>query len=57
MYYTKGLDKGLDVRPIPSVSSFVYSRAFIILTATDKAIIFLKQLQNVDNCFCDSVSV
>lgn len=41
-----------------SISQFsVLSRAFIILTVADKAIIFLKKLQNVDKCFCDSVSV
>lgn len=41
-----------------SISQFsVLSRAFIILTVADKAIIFLEQLQNVDKCFCDSVSV
>lgn len=41
-----------------SISQFtVLSRAFIILTVADKAIIFLKQLQNVDKCFCGRVSV
>lgn len=41
-----------------SISQFsVFSRAFIILTVADKAIIFPEQLQNVDKCFCDSVSV
>lgn len=41
-----------------SISQFcVFSRAFIILTVADKAIIFPEQLQNVDKCSCDSVSV
>lgn len=41
-----------------SISQFsVLSGAFIILTVADKAIIFLKKLQNVDKCFSDSVSV
>lgn len=57
MYYTKCSDQGLDFPP-NSISQFsVFSRAFIILTVADKAIIFLEQLQNVDKCFCDSVSV
>lgn len=44
--------------PPNSISQFcALSGAFIILTVADKAIIFLKQLQNVDKCFCDSVSV
>lgn len=41
-----------------SISQFSgLSGAFIILTVADKAIIFFKQLQNVDKCFCDRVSV
>lgn len=44
--------------PPNSISQFsALSRAFIILTVADKAIIFPEQLQNVDKCFCDSVSV
>lgn len=44
--------------PPNSISQFsALSGAFIILTVADRAIIFHEQLQNVDKCFCDSVSV
>ena len=44
--------------PYNSISQFSeLSGAFIILTVADKAIIFPEQLQNVDTCLCDIVSV
>lgn len=53
----KAFRSGIRFSP-NSISQFsVLSGAFIILTVADKAIIFPKQLQNVDKCFCDSVSV
>lgn len=48
---------GIRFSPNSISQFFVFSRAFIILTVADKAIIFPEQLQNVDKCFCDSVSV